>query len=460
MTAPRHLLFPVASVDGELDERLALAVLAARPDNRIYIGPHRALVRLARRLRGGVYLGPHPSLSPVAEALDDYRRLKQRDFVFVHFDSDAATYCGSQDRWRKILRRRLDPRQFDADDYLCTWGDFQRQVYRELDPPCRANIRTTGHPGLELYQRPWRSYYDAQARQIRGRFGDFLLIHTDLARANHRQGPESTFSAANGVRFADLGRRLHNIHQWAYKNEQLSHIVRLVHRLHIVFPDISIVLRPHPSEDPAFYRLVFQGLPSVHVEGGGSSAPWVLAARCVIHSGCMAGLKAHLGDVRLINFQPVDAPAHRPFLVDQFGVRCEDEDDVVDCLVELFHSEAQRLSFDNPPLIDHRAKRLLNNLCGSAFPAMLSVLEEAQQHVQHTDEPPELALRTEQTLADAVAGLKRTVPVLTSRRDDPPAVAGFDADDVADRLERLQTLSGNTVQHRLIGHSVVVVEAA
>ncbi len=456
MSAPRHLLLSVDDVGSALDTRLALAVLAAEPHNRVYVGTHDSLMHLARRIKGGVYLGTRPLHSRSGSELDDYHFLKQRNFIFVHFDSQGAVYPGGERRWRAQLRERLDPRQLDARDYICTCGHFQRDFYRELNPPCRDNIRTTGHPRLDLYRRRWRPYYNDHVNRLRAQFGDFLLVNTDLARAN------GGFNIGN-THHPRLADRYRDIHQWAHENETLSYFVRLIHRLHIVFPDLPIVVRPQNGEDPEFYHLVFQGLSSVHVLDKGPAAPWILASRCVIHSGCVAGLKAHLGAAPNINFRPIDDPQRILFLPDQFGVVCNDIDQVVECLIELFHTEALRTSFDDPPLIDHRAKRLLNNLCAPSLPNILAVLQEAQLQVGPAKSAPELALRTEQTLLGAVRGIKRTIRPLSPIHDPVVKEAsnicdGFDGDDIARRIEGLQTLAGRRVDHRLIGPRLMVVE--
>ncbi len=464
MSAPKHLLFPVETITRELDYRLALAVQAARPDNRIYIGLHETLMRLARRLKGGVYLGKSAIRPHSPEALDDYELLKERGFVFVHFDTEGAVYPGDEPLWRKILCERLDPRHLDSEDYVCTWGKFQSQVYREMDPACRDNIRTTGHPRFDLYRPRWRSYYQEDARRLRARYGDFILINTNLARANNQWGDDFVFSPYNGFNPEQLDSRIHAVHEWAYKNQQLSHFVRLVHRLHVVFPDIPVVVRPHPSEAPDFYRLVFKGLHSVHVLHDGPVAPWLLACRCMIHDGCTTGLEAYLGDAKIINFRPVDDPMQQLFLPNQFGVRCKSEDEVVDSLVELLHGNGDRTRFDDPDLIDHRARRLLHNLCDDAFPAMLAVLSEAQAKVDDTESVSDLALEAEEAFFETVERVKQLLRPLSDRHRRAAAYArakfpGLDAGDISRRLQRLQKMTGQEVDHQMVSRGLMVVES-
>lgn len=464
MTTPRHLLFPVETINRGLDFRLALAVLCARPDNRIFIGRHDTLMRLARRVRGGVYLGKDAIRPHFPDALDDYRLLKQRDFVFVHFDTEGAVYPGGERRWRQILHSRLDPRHLQQEDYVCTWGDFQRDVYRGLDPACADNIRTTGHPRFDLYNHRWREFYAVDAAELRSQFGDFILINTNLARANNRLGEDFVFSRYNGFRPRSLESRLNAVFEWADDNRQLSHFVRLVHRLSVVLPDVPVVVRPHPSEDRRFYRLVFRGIDSVHVLHEGPVAPWLLACSCMIHDGCTTGLEGHLGDARVINYRPVDDPLRELFLPNQFGVRCETEDQVVDLLVELFCQGDGRTSFDDPTLVDHRARRLLNNLSGEAFPAMMAVLSEAQSQVDDPQAPPELLLRLEEGMFEVVEDIKDLLRPLSKRHRRAAAYArgkfpGLEPDDVATRIGRLEELTGRSVDHRVFSKWLMTVEA-
>ncbi len=467
MTAPKHLLFPVETINRELDYRLALAVMAARRDNRIYIGLHETLMRLARRIHGGVYLGKNAIRPHAADVLGDYHQLKERGFVFVHLDTEGAVYPGGETRWRKILNQRLDPRHLDCEDYVCTWGDFQRDVYRELDPLCVDNIRTTGHPRFDLYKEGWRSFYGDDAVQLQQRFGDFILINTNFTHANNKMGTDFVFSRVNGFQPGDLESRLDTVRDWAYMNAQLSHFVRLVHRLQGTFCDISIVVRPHPTEDPSFYSQAFRDLSSVHVLHEGPVGPWLLASRCMIHDGCTTGVEAYLSGAEIINYRAVDDASRDFFLPNLFGVQCTSEDQVVDRLRKVLGAGA------TPPFkdgdegakrdVDPRAHRLLSNFQTPSFPVLLAVLDEAQQKVSHTASPPAVALRTEESLYEALEGAKSLLRPLSRRHRHAAEYSrnkfpGLDAEDVRRRLHRLQRITRRRVKHRVLSRGLMVVE--
>jgi hypothetical protein len=73
------------------------------------------------------------------------------------------------------------------------------------------------------------------------------------------------------------------------------------------FPETTIVLRPHPSENLEPWRQAGAGLPNLRVENRGSAAPWLLAARCMIHNSCTTGVEAAAMGVPAIAYRPVVA---------------------------------------------------------------------------------------------------------------------------------------------------------
>lgn len=466
MESRQPILFPVETINRELDYRLAMAVLAATKRNRIFIGLHENLMRLARRMEGGVYLGKNAIRPHFQDALDDYLLLKERGFRFIHFDTEGAIYPGDEHRWKEILYQRLDPRHLEKDDYICTWGEFQRDAYRELNPSCGQNIRSTGHPRFDLYRPTWRAYYSKDAARLRARFGDFLLINTNLARANNRMGPDFVFSHFNGFEPNDLNRRTTMIENWAHQNEQLSHYVRLVHRLHLVFPNTPVVLRPHPSEDPDFYTRVFQGIPNVHVLHEGPVGPWLMACRCMIHDGCTTGLEAYLSETPIINYRRIQNPSQESFLPNLFGQKCSTEGEVIDALTELFHSSASRTRFQDPTLIDYRARRLLENFCHEAFPNVLDVLTEAQDSLpawRVKSRNKDLLSLQEVRFYDTIEGAKHLFRPLSPKHRRAALYArgkfpGLQHSKIAEKIARLERITRRSVRYSIISRGLLLLE--
>jgi hypothetical protein len=71
------------------------------------------------------------------------------------------------------------------------------------------------------------------------------------------------------------------------------------------FPQTTIVVRPHPSEDHQQYRATFKPLSNVVVLHEGSVIPWIMGAMAIVHNSCTTGVEAFLLNRRTIAYMPV-----------------------------------------------------------------------------------------------------------------------------------------------------------
>jgi surface carbohydrate biosynthesis protein len=121
--------------------------------------------------------------------------------------------------------------------------------YRSLNPPCKENIQTTGHPRFDLYKPKHRAFYDADVQRIKNTYGEYVLINTNFSFVNNRNGSRVSFSSRFFYGDPKEGSaRLDHIHHWAHTSRTLINFVTLVMRLSIEMPHLNFVIRPHPSK--------------------------------------------------------------------------------------------------------------------------------------------------------------------------------------------------------------------
>jgi surface carbohydrate biosynthesis protein len=452
-----NLLFPVEIISRELDFRLFLACLFARENARIWIGQPRAIYGLANCMRGGLYVGKNIFGLPPNITWHRYYNLKKRGFRFIHLDEEGAIYRGGAESWRQELRRRFDPTHLAAEDYICTWGDFQRDFYRSLEPACRDNIRTTGHPRFDLYKPGYREYYAPEAAKLRERYGDFVLINSNLHRVNHHNGLNRVFSERLGYYVKDAQKRTAFFERWQHLTHTWTSFVRLINRLSIEFPELNIVVRPHPSENKSFYKVVFGEVPNIHAVREGSVGAWLFACRAMIHDGCTTGLEAHLADRPIINFKPVADEKHDSFIPNLFGARCTTEDEVVEHLRGLLN--AAHSSGDENPDLPADAYALLDNFRHESFPQLIAVIEEAVASMQ-PEYSSYAALR--HSLQEGVRRAESTLKARMKSKSGEKLgkFSGLEKSDIERRFALVQQVTGKRVKHTLHSNDLISVEAA
>lgn len=326
MAGKVNVFFEIETINRELDFRLFLASLFNHSGARFYIGRQDVMLDLVRENNHALYLGKN--IRPIREEVDEkrsrhYRLLKERGHKLIWLDEEGGVFWGERPEWEQMMIRSLDPTKLDAEDRVCVWGDLQGEFYQAMNPPCRDNIETTGHPRFDLYKPKYRAYYAPEARRLREQYGDFLLVNTNFHRANTVEGLKKIFSK-NMQQFTS-GDRYYMLDRWLHINRVLTDFVRVLTVLSAEMPELNIVIRPHPSENVDFYRMVFGGVKNVHVVQEGSVGKWLFAARAMMHDGCTTAIEGDMSDLPVINYKPVTDERFDIPLPNLFGVRCENE---------------------------------------------------------------------------------------------------------------------------------------
>jgi surface carbohydrate biosynthesis protein len=446
-----HILFPIEIINRELDFRLFQACLAARPNNRIFIGQNNTIYRVLKSLRGGIYVGKNirPSVGSMRDLhMHRYQTMKQNGFILLHLDEEGGVMAGDEERWKQWLHHRLDVKCLAADDHVCTWGNWQQYFYQAQEPVCKDNITTTGHPRFDLYKKENRKYFEAEANKIRERYGDFILINTNFAWANHARHTRFIFSKPWGYEPENPTRRMDHVNQWGFTWRVLSGMVELVTRLSVEMPHLNYVFRPHPSENLSFYQTIFSDVQNVHVMHEGSVGAWLLASKAMIHDGCTTAIEAHFSDVPIINYKSVRDSRYDLMLPNLLGTQCSTEDEVL--------AEIQRLSQSSTLLhedngVNDLARSLIHNFEHDSFAAFTNRILELTEKVKPSGEP----------LSKVAAGegwrsvINENQPGRKNRRD---RFYGFYNASVPQKMETIQSILNKEIRYTLHSDELLSIE--
>ncbi len=69
------------------------------------------------------------------------------------------------------------------------------------------------------------------------------------------------------------------------------------------FPDHTIIVRPHPTENQQVYKDIARNCQRVRVTNEGNVVPWLMATDVVIHNGCTTGVEAYMMGVPAISYR-------------------------------------------------------------------------------------------------------------------------------------------------------------
>lgn len=229
-----------------------------------------------------------------ASLLREYRRSGAAVLIV---DTEGAAGQTADDFVQLLTRKGLAA---DVDGY-CVWGKRQLEglLKAAFLPP--AKVRATGCPRYDMAAPQWRAALPRPDVDP-----GFILINTNLAGAFPRFSrgalDERAALISVGMDPDHVDRRLRD------EAAARSGLIELIRELTAAFPDVNFVLRPHPFEDDAGYR-VLSTSPNFSIRQEGTSLEWLNAASLLIHLNCSTAVEAVMMGKEAFSPQWLDTPA-------------------------------------------------------------------------------------------------------------------------------------------------------
>lgn len=292
------VVLPIESNARELQARVLLGAAAATRGFRVLIVRREDLGHVLPIVPHCVVL--HTTVIDDAPA----RFARSLGHVVVALDEEGLVYRSPAE----YASRRITCATLREVARFFAWGDAQAEIVRQHCPAARESVLVTGNPRLDLLRPELRDVHSPEARELRRRYGDFVLINTNFGKANHFLGRAAVeehweakgWRAGGGShllgRIIDLQERL------------MAAFVEAISDLAPAIWPVRIVLRPHPSEDLQEWRRRLSGHPNVEVIFEGSAIPWIAAARMLVHNGCTTGIESVLLGRPALAYQPFADP--------------------------------------------------------------------------------------------------------------------------------------------------------
>lgn len=273
---------PVEAKVRELDEKVTLAAWLTNRGHRVVLGPDTSVDTYAEERGSDVHFVNGAVASPVRSRV--FPALAARGTSVLLLDTEGANQADSP-----TLRARFDPPLLPHIRRYLAWGEVPAGVTVAATGFPRERTVVTGLPRFDLLRAPYSAVHDAARARIRNVYGRFLLVNTNHTRANpFRPGVVRVLAH-------DIARVEHQRGMMKAYEEALPKIAER-------FPDLTIVVRPHPGESIETYRRMFARYPRIRACHEGSVQPWILESVAVVHNHCLTGVEAAVGGTPVVAF--------------------------------------------------------------------------------------------------------------------------------------------------------------
>jgi surface carbohydrate biosynthesis protein len=296
-----------------------------------------------------------------ARSIKMFRIMRKLGHDIAAWDEEALVHMQPE----TYFTRRLSPVAIQYVSHLFAWGEENAELWRQYPAlPEGLPIHVTGNPRGDLLRPEMLHYFSHEAEERRKTYGDFILINTNFSNVNafvpslnlflpvSKPGEEPRFGrAAVGMsrEFAE-GLRHH-------KQAIFEDFKRLIPALEKAFPEVTMVVRPHPTENPKVYHDIAARCERVRVTSEGNVVPWLMAAKALVHNGCTTGVEAYVMGVPAATYQATvnqyyDYGYYR--LPNLLSHQCFDFEQLQTTLTKILTGELGRAGGDErQELVDH-----------------------------------------------------------------------------------------------------------
>lgn len=448
------LIIPVENQVRELDPKLLLAAVAARRGFTSILGSHREVDFRIAAFPRGLYLNK----SFTDRNLKMFRIMRRLGHLILTWDEEALVHLPPA----IYYSRRLSPTAIRCVSHLFAWGEDNAELWRRYPEfPAGLPIHVTGNPRNDLLRPELHPFYADQVRALRERYGDFLLVNTNFNHVNAFFPAQNLFRPAQTPGeppvFGKAGVGMTREFAEALRDQKqavFEAFLRLIPELARAFPQLAVVVRPHPTEGQEVYKGLAAGNGRVHVTNEGNVVPWLMAARALVHNGCTTGVEAFVMRTPAFSYRPSICPAiDDSFYVLPHGLshQCLTAEELLDRIRAVLDGRLGAADGDARSALVHR---YLTGQDGAlACERMVDVLETIVQERPELPSPPLPTRVLGRVLADGRFLVKRLKAYYPGSHAPPefhrhryPDVTG---EEMLRRIRRFQDILGDDTPIRV-----------
>jgi len=322
------ILLSIETKARELPGKILLSCFLAEKGFKVILTNYRK-IPFALKTKAWLYI----DRNSFAPRMSFFRRLKFFGFKLVCLDEEGII-------WRKpeLYKSRIHVKTNGYVDKYFTWGKKQTELIKEVS----ASIDTviTGNPRIDLLRPELTDLYKTRADVIKKKYGDYILFVSNFATNN------SFYSREEGESLVDFlvsEMRRHGLLNSAEDEQDFrgffdnrervfEKMVSLLRNISMRYPDINIIIRPHPSENHDTWKTLMKEYPNVCVVYEGELTPWIISAKAIIHNSCTTGVEAALLNLKAIAYTPVDEPEFEADLPNQVSSAVSSEKEVIELI--------------------------------------------------------------------------------------------------------------------------------
>lgn len=317
----------------ELESKILCALHAAALGMASVIAEYDVLKWLSSRKQLGPAVFHTKSLTPSQKITRRFNNLVEQGLHITAIDEEAGIFSNDFDGFSNL--RYGEPTLSLVTRVFC-WGPRDYGFLKNKFGQYSEKLELTGSPRMECATLP---YQKSEPERIR----PFVLVSSNFG-INARERFWKRISSVRRAGFMDRdpGHRDKILIRNAEGLLLIREFAAMAEAVAVQFPDLDVIVRPHPVEELSAWKEILNPLPNLKVERRSSAISEIRHAQAVIHNGCTTAVEAFLAKTPVITFRPLSDLQFELEIPNSLGRLAESRDEVCSLLESI---KSQKDSF-------------------------------------------------------------------------------------------------------------------
>lgn len=323
----KWLYLPMETKTRDFYGRMLIASVAAEAGFNVVLLHKSSLANRLQYLPRGICI----FYGVVQNYFKELSLIRNMGYKLAAWDEEGLSVVSPE----RYLRYRVSLDSFALLDRFFVWGQAQASLV-STKVPDKDKIVPVGHPRFDFLRPELRNLLEHSAEILKKKYGPFILVTTRFGIYNHYNGRDFGMEVLRQKGyFCNPQEKDFYTRRFQYDGERFSSFVKMMPVLSRAFPELTIILRPHPSENIESWRKYCDGLINVKVILEGSAFDWIWAANVVIHNGCTTGIEAFLLKKPCISYRVVTSDEFDIFLPNALSIEVFNDKHLISIIQEM-----------------------------------------------------------------------------------------------------------------------------
>ena len=277
------VLLPVEIYSREFFSRTLLASILARNGYVAYVGAKAEIDNLI--IKGAISHAWY-----IAKGGVDHKfinRLRRQKIKLAVLDEEMGPAVRDVNLSYRGASGRFYPGTSNYISKVFLYSEAHLRAIQTERPKYAKLCSVVGWPRVDLWENMTLfPIFNRKAKEIEHKHGKFLLFSSDFGVISERS-LEYHIETSD---YYNADERAKYVQLWREEFRQFKRFCNSINNSNV--KNISIIIRPHPSEDIRDWHREIKSRQNVKIISEGTVSEWILASQAVMHRGCTSGIEA------------------------------------------------------------------------------------------------------------------------------------------------------------------------